>query len=308
LAAAVPALALLVLAPAGFYFTNIVYTRLNTIYYQELLFRSNMDLPAKVTGFLSHLLSSPIDIILYSLMAISGISSFIYYLRRRSSADLNKLALASFSFTLFLTAFAPTPTQQQYFFAPLPFMVILLAVFVYEFYQKNKWGIYMAIPVVLLALNPGLKISNPLPELGYLSDPSQWTPLQVHEFGNEIHQYVPKGRILTLIPMIPLEAGYDIYPFTTTGPFIWRTSLLLTSQRRARYGVISPEELRGILIHDPPDGILTGFESPYNGFSRDDPGTLETPLIDYAKENGYKPVVLPSSFVQRPITLWVKGP
>jgi len=67
---------------------------------------------------------------------------------------------------------------------------------------------------MLIALNPKPDVTNPLDELKYLSNPSQWTPLQVHDFAEEIKRYVPKGRILTLIPMIPLEAGYDIYPFT----------------------------------------------------------------------------------------------
>jgi hypothetical protein len=108
--------------------------------------------------------------------------------------------------------------------------------------------------------------------------------------------------------MIPLEAGYDIYPFTVTGPFSWRTSLLLSSQGRARYDVISPKELPALLNQYPPDGILTGFEAPNAGFTNDDPGTVETPFIDYANNNGYRPIILPASFVQRPITLWVKGP
>ena len=161
---------------------------------------------------------------------------------------------------------------------------------------------------MLIALNPSLRITNPLFELKYLSNPSQWTPFQVHDLGEEIKQYVPRGRILTLIPMIPLEAGYDSYPFSVTGPFSWRTSLLLTTQRRTQYGVTSPEELASLLHQNPPAAILTGFESPYDGFKRSDPGGLETPFIDYAKNNNYRPITLAASFVQRPIILWVKVP
>jgi hypothetical protein len=308
LTAALPALSLIIHSPNAFLYGNLVYPRLNTIYYQQLLFKTNMELSTKLSGFLSHILSSPVDFIFYALLILIGLTSFIFYLRKKSIIDLNKLAVASIAFTLFLTAFAPTPTQQQYFFAPLPFLVIILAVVGFEIYQKNKVGFYLSIVVLLFVLNPVFQITNPLSELSYLSDPSQWTPIQVHQFAGEIKQYVPKGRILTLIPMIPFEAGYDSYPFTATGPFSWRTSLLLTSQRRARYGVISPEELTSILDQNPPDGILTGFESPYPGFVRNDSGTLETPFIDYAKMHGYQPVILPATFVFRPITLWVKPP
>jgi hypothetical protein len=283
LIAALPALGLIAIAPNGFYFTNFVYTRLNTVYYQELLYKVNMDLGSKITGFLFHI--SPLDFILYALLLCVGIASFVQYIRKKSPVDLNKLAVATFAFTLFLTAFAPTPTQQQYYFAPLPFLVIILAMVGSDIYQINKLGIYLTILVMLFALDPKLKVSNPLDGLKYLTNPSQSTPIQVHDFGEEIKQYVPKGKILTLIPMIPLEAGYDIYPFTASGPFIWRTSLLLTSQRRTKYGVISPEELPAVLSQDPPDAILTGFEDPNAGFIRNDPGTLETPFVNYAKEN-----------------------
>ncbi len=306
--AAIPALGLIINSPNAFFYGNLVYPRLNTIYYQELLFKSNMDLGSKIRGFLSHILSSPIDFILYALLIFVGVTSLVFFLRRKSPYDLSKLAMAGFAGTLFLTAFAPTPTQQQYFFAPLPFLVVILALVGFEIYQKNKWGFYLTILCIIFALNPSIKVTNPLSELGYLSNPSQWTPLQVHEFGVELKQYVPKGRILTLIPMIPLEAGYDTYPFTATGPFSWRTSLLLSSQRRTQYGVTSPDELSGLLSRLPPDAILTGFESPYDGFTKNDPGTLETPFIDFAKENGYKPMILPASFVYRPITLWIRQP
>ena len=296
------------LAPYSFYYGNLVYTRLNTLYYQELHFKMNMDLGSKISGFLSNTVSSPLNFILYALLVFVGITSFVLFIRKKSPTDLNILAVATFAFTLFLTAFAPTPTQQQYFFAPVPFLVIILAIVGSEIYRINKPVFYILILGMLIALNPKPDVTNPLDELKYLSNPSQWTPLQVHDFAEEIKRYVPKGRILTLIPMIPLEAGYDIYPFTVTGPFSWRTSLLLSSQGRARYDVISPKELAALLNQYPPDGILTGFEAPNAGFTNDDPGTVETPFIDYANNNGYRPIILPASFVQRPITLWVKGP
>lgn len=306
--AAFPALLLILVSPNNFYYGNLVYTRLNTIYYQELLFKTNMDLVSKINGFLSHLMSSPLDLVLYTLLLLTGIYSFIQYLRHKTINNLNKLAVGSFAFTLLLTAFAPTPTQQQYFLAPIPFLMILLGLCGFEIHQKNKWVFYAAIVASLIALNPSLRFTNPLSELDYLAKPSQWTPIQVHNFSEELKDYVPKGRILTLIPMIPMEAGYDIYPFTTTGPFSWRTSLLLTSQRRQEYGVTSPEELPALLNQYPPAAILTGFESPYDGFKRSDLGGLETPFIDYAKKNGYKPIRLTATFVGRPITLWVKQP
>jgi hypothetical protein len=106
--------------------------------------------------------------------------------------------------------------------------------------------------------------------------------------------------------MVPLEAGYDVYPFAINGPFSWRTSLLLTPDRRAQYGVISPDELTGILARTPPDAILTGFETPNAGFKRNEIDGLEIPLIKYASDHGYKPVQFNPPFVEYELTLWVR--
>ena len=82
---------------------------------------------------------------------------------------------------------------------------------------------------------------------------------------------------------------------------------MLTPQRRAKYDVVSPNELPQILAQTPPDAVLTGFEIPNAGFERnDEPDGLEMPLINYASEHGYKPIVFAPPFVEYELTLWVK--
>jgi hypothetical protein len=130
------------------------------------------------------------------------------------------------------------------------------------------------------------------------------TPVQVHEFAESLKGHVPRGRMLALMSMIPSEAGFDSYGFTATGPFSWRTSLLMTPARRADYGVTSPEELPGLLDGSPPDGILTGFEAPNAGFKLGDLGGLETPFVEYAEGHSYEPVSLSPAFLEHAIILW----
>ena len=69
--------------------------------------------------------------------------------------------------------------------------------------------------------------------------------------------------------------------------FSWRTSLLLTAERRADYKVVSPEELRALLEAQPPEAVLVGFEEPNPGFERNDMGGLERPFSEFAIQNGY---------------------
>ncbi len=308
--AALPALILFALAPTNFYYGNIVYIRLNTLYYQELLYKFNMSLGSKIMSFLTDILRNPLDLILYILLLYTGLASLIRYRNDRSAANLNRFAVAAFAFSLFLSAFAPTPTLQHYFFDALPFLILILALSAYDFFDRIRGGYLLAASASILLLYFSGTLANPAKNIARLSNPSQWTPMQVHNFGLELKTLVPGGRVLTLLPMIPLEAGYDVYPFTATGPFSWRTSTLLTAQRRLQYGVTSPAELNSLLEKSPPAAILTGFESSNAGFSfvPNESGGLEGPFIAYAQANGYEPYNLEAQFLRRTVTLWVKPP
>jgi hypothetical protein len=308
LVASLPALVLVALAPAEFYYGNLVYIRLNTVYYQGLLFGFNMDLTSKIHGFWGSFLQRPIDWVLYAMLIYTAVASLIRFAHKKSLTDLGMLALAGFSAALWLTALAPTPSLAHYFFAPLPFMLIILTVFGFDAYSKSRPAAIACFLGLILALVTTVKIPNPIDQLAGLSDPSKWPPVQVHDFAAGLRDYVPRGRILSLLPMIPLEAGYDVYPFAATGPFSWRTSPLLTVARRAQYRVISPMELPSLLNQFPPDGILTGFEAANAGFGRQDLGGLEMPFVDYATQHGYKPVPLTAGFYGHPIVLWVRQP
>ena len=259
--AASPAFVLLLLDPAGFYYANLVFIRLNTLYYEGILFRQNMDLAAKASSFLNSLLHSPIDFVLYSMLFLYGIICIVRFIRSRSPLALYGLTAAAFAGTLFITAFSPTPTQWHYFFAPLPFMLLLVALVAWELYQRSRVAYVLLFCGLLVALLSTIRLPNPTRQISRLLHPTDWIPLQVHAFGESLRGYVAGGEILTLMPMISLEAGFNAYAFTATGPFTWRTSLLLAPTRRADYGVISPEELPQILASSPPDGILTGFET-----------------------------------------------
>jgi hypothetical protein len=306
--AALPAIGAFALAPAGFYFANIVFIRLNTLYYEGILFRHDMDLPSKIGSFLGGISHARIELGLYTIGLIAGLAFLIRFARSRSPRDLAGLASAGFAGTLFLTAFTPTPTQEHYFFAPLPYLLILVFCAGWLAYRWSRHAHVLLTSSLLLALLASTQIPSPVGELAGLLRPSEWRPMQVHSFSESLKAYVPAGRILTLFPVIPMEAGYEIYAFTTAGPFPWRTSLLLTAERRSHYGVISPQELEPLLLAAPPAGILTGFETPNAGFTFGDLGGLEQPFINYAERHGYTPVPLSPEFIQHQVILWVRQP
>jgi hypothetical protein len=308
LVAGLPVFVLIALAPAPFYYGNIVYIRLNTLYYRGILWQDSMDLASKLTTFTYSVVHDPIDIVLYASAIVAGLNFLVRFARRKSLTDLIGLAAVAFAATLFLTAFSPTPTQVQYLFAPLPFMLITVALL--------GWTLYLrSIPayVVMFLAFMGVFLMrsiypSPAHQLETLLHPDTWTPLQVHQFANGLSndEHVPSGRILSILPMLSAEAGYASYPFTATGPFSWRTSLLLTPQRRVSYGVTSPQELPVVLDAAPPVAILTGLEPPKAGFTANDLGGLERPFIEYAQRHGYQAISLSPVFMQHPVTLWVR--
>lgn len=306
--AAIPALALFIAAPRAALYGNYVYIRLNTLYYAELLNRVNMQLGQKLMDFLTYLLASPVDLALYVLMLFLLIRSLLRYIRSASSDALSDLALAGSALALALTAFAPTPTQPQYFLAPIPLLCVCLLAFGRQLYQRSRLllGVLAALGLVATFAAPDMRTS--FASIPALAHPSRWVPLQAHQFANRLRGYVPAGRVLTLLPMFPLEAGYDVYPFAATGPFSWRTSLLLTAQRRLAYGVTSPAELAAVLEERPPQAVLTGFESTNPGFEFQDLGGLERPLTDYAQSHGFSSIPLAAPFLEQDITLWWKQP
>ena len=307
-AASIPAVIIAAVAPQHFLYSNVVYIRLNTIYYHEMGYRLNMTIISKLQSFLGMLQQSPVDIILYGALAFFAVAASVRYVKTPSAASLLDLALGGFALALALSAFAPTPTQPQYFFAPLPFLLVILGVLIARLERMNLYAGLAAPAIALVALFATTRIPNPVAEIAFLSRPSQWTAVQIHDFDVSLKQYVHDGRFLSLLPMLPLEAGYDVYPFTAAGSFPWRTSLLLTPERRLQYGVTSPEELSQLLQDDPPSGILTKLESTNDGFVRNDLGGLETPFVDYAAAHGYRSVPLSAKFLRRTVILWIKQP
>jgi hypothetical protein len=116
--------------------------------------------------------------------------------------------------------------------------------------------------------------------VGEIVRPERWFPMRAHSIALQMRARVPRGKVLTLAPAWPVEAGLGIYPEFATGPFAWRTAHHLPALRRREFDLIAPEDLPGFLENDAPAAILTGFES----------GGLEKPLIRYATEHAYEVV------------------
>lgn len=299
-----PTLALFLAAPHRFFFGNYVYIRLNTLYRQNVDYGLAMDLLAKWSFLFQKVLVHPLDAFLYAAFAVVCGVAIYRWLRSRDGSDTGALLAAGLCLALFAAAFAPTPSWPQYFFAPLPFLMITL-VYGLSWLARRKplYGTLAIATLAALALSSGAAVVA-RDELAKLRQPSNWLAVEVHTFAMQIRAQVPAGNVLTLAPIFPLEAGLDVYEPFTVGPFAWRTAHLVGADQRGAYDVVARSGLSEYLAADPPAAVLVGFETESTGFGLYDKGKLEKPLEDYARRSGYHFQAMEAAFTLGPVTLW----
>jgi hypothetical protein len=301
-----PALILYLMAPGPFFYGNYVYPHWNPIYRQILLHPEVMTVVQKAKFFRQLVHRSPIDLLLYWAGLIYLPVALVQLLRFKDRFHFEALFAAGLSLVLFLSAFGPTPSQPQYFFAPLPFLVIVFLYALSDIIRKKLWPGIALVSFALILIISNKTASKVSADLAGLRHPEDWQPLQLHRFALQIQALVPEGKVLTLAPIVPLEAGLDTYEMFAVGPFSWRTANLLGKQMREEYRIISYKELDAFLESDPPSAILVGVEANYEGFRPGDDGGLERPFIDYAVRSGFRPIEFPNEFAGIPTTLWVR--
>ena len=274
-------------APRQFIFDNFTYNGTINLLYRAATVPREIGFWNKLSFPFQYFLRSPSDVLL--------IGGFIYFAARpwwrsgwagwRRDRELTVLMLL-LPF-IFIGSWAPTPSYRQYYYPFVPFLLI-----------GNIIGLARERPLKLrsmrlLWLTVIVSVAEALPSLPSslgATAASAWPVFRVHETAEAIAALVPRGRVLTLAPIFPLEAGCDIYPAFATGPFAWRTAPFIDPATRADFGFVAPDDLDSYLAADPPAAILTGFEHQ----------EYERPVLRYARTHGYSLHPLPGRG-----TLWL---
>jgi 4-amino-4-deoxy-L-arabinose transferase-like glycosyltransferase len=285
LLALLPAGSMLWEAPKQFLFGNIVYPQLNALYNREVGHGMAMTAVGKLI-YLTVILRNPSTLVL--------ILSWLYLiwwagragLRTRMRDHREVAFLVILIPFLLIGSFAPTPSHYQYFYAPLPFLMLAML------YGSAARGGLSARMKGWLAIGVAAMVASSIyglttyRHLANLLSPGEWVPMKAHGLGGEIAARAGRGKVLTLAPIFPLEGGAEIYPEFATGPFAWRTARFVSGERRAECKMISEEDLRQFLAKEPPRAILLGFE-----------GGLEAPFLSYAVQRGYRSLPLSNGAV-----------
>jgi hypothetical protein len=304
--AVLPVLILAFAAPHQFLFGNFVYIRLNTGYRKMLDYGEAMSLGSKLVYFLKNILGEPASFLLYCLALAFGIGVILKLIKTKDSQWIPGVLVALLSLCMFVSAFGPTPTWPQYFFAPLPYLIVgAMGLVALAFQRSTRLGWSLASLIVLLIFVNG-SAGQIYSDLKALKAPQSWVPIQIHKFAQAIQQALPEGKVLTLAPIFPLEAGLDTYEMFTVGPLVWRSAHILSQEKRQEYGIIAYTELAQYLEGQPPDAILLGVEDRYDGFWIYNAGALEGPLLEYAEMHGYHPLELSPGFGEGAEVLWIK--
>jgi hypothetical protein len=176
----------------------------------------------------------------------------------------------------------PTRYQYQHWFAFVPFLVVGIV----EGWRLTtgsgkpaRWltALILGVAVVNVALT-----AREYTPVKHLAVPDEWFTTKLQKEAHLIRPQVSFGKVLTLAPTWPIEAGVPIFPEFGTGTFTWRLAHLATPAARKKYHLVAPDDLATLLAKDPPAGILTGVEDDHE----------EARLIEWAETNRYRKMKL----------------
>ena len=114
---------------------------------------------------------------------------------------------------LLVGCWGPTPTQYQYYYMLLPFMVLgifyTLASEAPACLEGKTFRDVLSGAVLLVGLSEYCMVLDH----HFLPTPQRWVPIQVHQVGEWVRADTPKGaRVLTIDPLVPCEGGRQVYP------------------------------------------------------------------------------------------------
>jgi 4-amino-4-deoxy-L-arabinose transferase-like glycosyltransferase len=298
--ALLPLLWFYVTAPQQFIFGNWTYARLNAAYRIEVPVSYVGTVPvfgaqslAEKIGFLwNDVISQPTNILLFASLIFFGWSILFTHLQRGETQVFRNILLLTCAPLAAVGGFFPTPSWYQYFYAPLPFILLTIGAGLSSLTTDTSHTRKLFLLLLLqLALLSSVLSYKEFRRMSFLRYVGLWKPLVIHQMGKDMRNLIgPEGRVFTFAPLYALEGGLRVYPPMATGVFSYRTGSLLSSDVRQRLGIVTSENVEVYLDENPPEGILVGFNQG-----------LEKQIIEYALDRGYEPESL-----DKKLTLWVR--
>ena len=279
-------LILLAVAPEQTLFGNFEFAKINVAYRFGSGEPRTMTLLKKLRYFFKEIVRREVPLFAAALVPLIAAHLATRGTVRRPRFEL-RFALLLLPFLL-LGSFAPSPLFPQYFFPCVPFLIVAGLYALASIPPDTRWFRPALIAGAVCVGSSAALGRHAFKHIDRFLTPSKWTPMKVHRDASKIRAEVPSGRVLTLAPIHPLEAGLSIYPPFGTGPFAWRVSAYVEAAKAGRLRMTTPATLPALLAVNPPAAILLGYEP------------TESALEEYAGSHGFRPLPLPGDR-----TLWV---
>jgi hypothetical protein len=275
-----PVWQLLLKAPREFVFGNFEYASLNTQYYQALGGGGPMNLLGKVYHLLQTFLTDPGN----AALLIFFLAALVAMVRRAGdvAGDGEILFLLGFVIALLIGSWGPTPTQYQYYFQLLPFLVLTVwSVVARRPESAGGWARAVGIAAVV-AIGTGLpRWYWPIIRL---TTPQRWTPVVAHHDAAWLRRQMPSGgKVLTTDVAIPLEAELAVYPEYAVGRHPIHVAPFLAPRQRRTQRIAWAEELDRLLVERPADAVFVDRRVELDSAD----------LLAYARKRGYRMIPSP---------------
>lgn len=246
--ALLPAFILFAQTPENFLFGNLEFAKANVRFLERS--GSAMTFVKKLRFMLDQIARN------LPLVGAFVVTTTIAVLHARSSGRRlpREMKMVFLILPFLLTgALAPSPVYRQYFYPLLPFLVLGGVYAAASVADSAAWWKRTIICGALSVMVSTLLAVSSYRHLRQVFSPDEWVPLHFHERAVKLCSIVPRGgRILTLAPSGPLEAGLSIYPELATGLPAWRITLYVADERRAGLRLLDIPSLEKRMTTDPP--------------------------------------------------------
>lgn len=277
-----------------FWFGNLSYAQLNTLYREEMAFTRTMTLFGKFKNLIQSFIKIPTNL-LVTLSCFYSLALFRF--NRSKNSDLPKFQLLFVSLCLpfvFFGSLAPTPIWYQYYFALVPFLMLLI-IFTLSDSQSGKLSIINILPFVffviisfsIIPLKSNFSIAKVI--LSPMSLPPLSIQMESEELRNLINPKKQNRNIISLSPLFAVSSKLPIDERFVTGPFAWRVSHLLSDEEANIRGLPIRSKIKRYVEAKRPSAIITGREEE-----------LEIPLNNAARELGFQQIITSTG-----ITIWL---
>jgi len=275
-----------------FRFGNFGYAGLNTLYREEMSYSRAMTLVGKFKYLMRLFIRTPSEFLVVLACLYSLALLVIDRIRSLERLKFELLFILLFLPFLLLGCLAPTPSWRQYYFALVPFLM-LLSLYALSNRRDKKFPVAVVLPFVLLAATSFVYSSLIKHNftISVFTKPESLTPIKLQRESEVVRGYIDskaiEGKVLTLSPLYAVSSRLPIYEEFVTGSFAWRVSHLLSEEEAISRGLPLRSQIKSFVKERRPCAILTGKESE----------VLEKPLNEAAKDLGYHRIETSSGIV-----------